>query len=152
MEPNFLDRDYLIIYEAGFRVLKEPPERGAVVVFRYPKDPSQYFIKRVIGLPQETVEIREGKVYITNDGFPKGVLLRENEYLSEDEMTTVAKGTLRMTLGEGEYFLLGDNRSQSLDSRVFGPVHYDSIIGRTWIRGFPFHRISTFNTPEYRFQ
>src|SRR3989339_174157 len=64
MEPNFFDHEYLIINEIGYRLAK--PQRGDIVVFRYPKDPRQYFIKRVIGLPGETMRIKDGKVFVIN--------------------------------------------------------------------------------------
>jgi len=149
MEPNYENGDYLIINEAALRVLKREPARGEVVVFRYPKDPSQYFIKRVIGLPGETVEITDGQVLVYSADFPNGRVMDESEYLSQGLKTTVSKGSLRVTLEEGEYFVLGDNRTQSLDSRSFGPIHYNDIIGKAWVRGFPLHRIGVFEKPLY---
>ena len=86
MEPNFFDHEYLIIDELSFRL--RPPERGDVVVFRYPNDPRQFFIKRVVGLPGETVEIAEGVVKIFNDGFPNGFILPEDEYLRSEFTST----------------------------------------------------------------
>lgn len=151
MEPNYLDKDYLIIDEASFRVLKKEPVRGEVIVFRYPKDPSQYFIKRVIGLPGETIEISDGKIVIYNAGFPSGITLDESRYLNPSVKTTTNKGTLRIELGPDDYYVLGDNRTQSLDSRTFGPVHFADIIGKTWLRGFPFDRLGVFEVPMYNF-
>ncbi len=68
MEPSFHDHEYLIINEIGYRL--DQPQRGDIIVFRYPKDPSQYFIKRIIGLPGEKVKIKDNKVYVYNDKFP----------------------------------------------------------------------------------
>ncbi|HNP74811.1 MAG TPA: signal peptidase I [bacterium] len=143
MEPNFYDHEYLIIDEISYRF--SDPGRGDIVVFKYPKDPSQYFIKRVVGLPGEKIEIKEGLVFID------GQTLRE-DYLTDDILTQLPLGGYgEVVLAEGEYFLLGDNRSQSLDSRTFGPVARDFIIGRTWLRGWPFHRLTVFNAPTYNF-
>jgi len=145
MEPNFYDREYLIIDELSYR-LREPL-RGEIVVFRYPRDPSQFFIKRVVGMPGETVEVTGGQVVIYNDAYPNGKALDEGPYL-DDALT---QGKKKMTLGEDEYFVLGDNRDESLDSRSFGSVTRSGIIGRVWVRGLPFSRVGTFDVPEYNF-
>src|SRR3990167_4373456 len=131
MEPNFYDHEYLIIDELSYRFRE--PIRGEIVVFRYPRDPSQFFIKRVIGLPGETVEVTGGNIIIYNTEHPNGLMLEE-DYL-EDEQTN---GKERVTLGENEYFVFGDNRDASLDSRSFGPVTRKDLIGRVWVRGLPF--------------
>ncbi len=144
MEPNFYDHEYLIIDELSYRMRE--PLRGEIVVFRYPRDPSQYFIKRVIGLPGETVEISNAQVVIFNEENPNGKALEE-EYL-EGELT---QGKKKITLGPDEYFVLGDNRDESLDSRSFGPVTMDDIIGRVWVRGLPLSRVTTFDIPTYNF-
>ncbi len=141
MEPNFYDHEYLIIDELTYRFRE--PYRGEILVFKYPRDPSQYFIKRVIGLPGETVEVTNGSVIIYNTEHPNGVVVEET-YI--DESTT---GKVRVTLGEDEYYLFGDNRDSSLDSRSFGPITRDDVIGRVWIRGLPISRIGTFDLPTY---
>ena len=141
MEPNFYDHEYLIIDELSLR-LREPV-RGEIVVFRYPRDPSQYFIKRGVGLPGETIEVTGGNVMVYNTEHPNGLVLEE-AYL--EESTT---GKVRVTLGDDEYYVFGDNRDSSLDSRSFGSVHTDNIIGRVWVRGLPFSRIGTFDLPSY---
>ena len=143
MEPNFYDHEYLIIDELTYRF--RDPFRGEIVVFKYPRDPSQYFIKRVIGLPGETVEVTGGNVIIYNTEHPNGVVVEE-DYL--DESTT---GKVRVTLGEDEYYVFGDNRNSSLDSRSFGPITRDDVIGRVWVRGLPVSRIGTFDLPTYNF-
>ena len=143
MEPNFYDHEYLIIDELSYRF--RDPLRGEIIVFRYPRDPSQFFIKRVIGLPGETIEITNGKVVIYNDSYPNGMTLQE-EYIVE-----VTDGKKKTVLGEEEYYLLGDNRDESLDSRSFGVVEDDSIIGRVWIRGLPISRVTLFDLPTYNF-
>ncbi len=142
MEPEFYDHEYLIIDEISYRF--SDPARGDIIVFRYPRDPSQYFIKRVIGLPGETVEVTNGVVFVYNDQHPNGVELDE-PYL-DPEFTA---GHKRVTLGEGEYFVLGDHRDASLDSRSFGAVPSDLIVGKVWLRGLPINKITLFEAPEY---
>lgn len=144
MEPNFFDHEYLIIDEISYRF--HEPQRGEIVVFRYPRDPSEFFIKRVIGLPGETVEIANGKVKIYNDAHPNGAILDESFYLDQD--FTASNETV--TLKPNEYFVLGDNRSSSLDSRIFGPVPKANIVGRVWLRGYPIDRWKLFETPAYK--
>jgi len=147
MEPNFYDHEYLIIDEITYRLGE--PQRGDIVVFKYPKDPRQFFIKRVIGLPGERVKIENGLVYITSGGQTN--VLNE-EYLTDGLETRLPiSGYGEVTLKNDEYYLLGDNRDQSLDSRVFGSVKRDYIIGRTWLRGWPLTRLTLFNAPEYGF-
>lgn len=142
MEPNFYDHEYLIVDEISYRF--NEPQRGDIVVFKYPNDPRQFFIKRIIGLPGERIKIDNNKVYIN------GAILNES-YLSPNTETSLAlRGYGDVTLGSDEYFLLGDNRSQSLDSRSFGPVKRQYIIGKTWLRGWPFNRVTIFSTPEYK--
>lgn len=142
MEPNFYDHEYLIIDELSYRL--RDPERGEIVVFRYPRDPKQFFIKRVIGLPGETVEISNGKIVLYTTEHPNGFVLDE-EYIVHER----TDGKLRTTLGSSEYFLLGDNRDESLDSRAFGTVKRAQIVGRVWIRGLPLSRLGMFELPEY---
>ena len=146
MEPNFYDRDYLIINEISYRFTE--PSRGDVVVFKYPLNPREYFIKRIIGLPGETIEIKEGKVKIYNKLYPQGIVLDESSYLFPGTKTG---GNLKISLGPDEYYLLGDNRNASLDSRSFGPVPRKNIIGKVLLRGWPFSRFSKFEEPLYNF-
>ncbi len=135
MDPNFLDGDYLIIDEISYRL--NEPQRSDVIIFRYPLDPSQFFIKRVIGLPGETVKIEDGKVFIYSiETSDERIILDESAYL-EDSYTP---GNLEITLEEDEYFVLGDNRMASSDSRKWGELDEKYIIGRAWIRAWPFNR------------
>ncbi|MFA5854502.1 MAG: signal peptidase I [Patescibacteria group bacterium] len=142
MEPTFDDHEYLIIDELSYRF--RTPERGEVVVFRYPLDPRQYFIKRVVGLPGETVKITGDHVVLFNEATPEGEVLDESSYLPSDVPT---RGDRTIKLGEGEYFVLGDNRTASLDSRTFGPLPLTNIVGRVWIRGWPIDRVTLFRAP-----
>lgn len=141
MDPNFENGDYLIIDEISYHF--RAPERGEVIVFKYPQDPSQRFIKRIVGLPGETVEIKDGKVMIYKEGQPQ--ILNESNYLSD----LYTGGDLQITLGEDEYFVLGDNRSFSFDSRRFGVLPGENIIGRVIFRAWPFVAMAKFGTPSY---
>lgn len=143
MEPNFFDHEYLIIDELSYRL--RDAERGEIVVFRYPNDPRQFFIKRVIGLPGETVVVKGGQVFVQMAGDAEPQLLDEYAYLG----TVPTPGDKRVILGENEFFMMGDNRPSSLDSRSFGPVRKDQITGRVWLRGLPIDKITSFNTPSY---
>lgn len=142
MEPNFYDHEYLIIDELTYRF--RAPVRGEVIVFRYPGNHKEYFLKRIVGLPGERVKISEGKVYIYNAEHPEGVQIDES-YLSDDLLTAGEKVTV---LGSAEYFVMGDNRTNSYDSRRFGPVDQNLIVGRAWFRGWPFSRMQTFSAPD----
>jgi len=135
MEPSFEDGEYLIIDEISYRFRQ--PNRGDVIIFRYPKDPSQFYIKRVIGLPSETVRIEDGKVKIFNKENPAGFILDEL-YLAEDNRFT--SGNLEIRLDENDYFVLGDNRRASSDSRIWGAVPRHYIIGQAWLRAWPLYR------------
>lgn len=148
MEPNFHNYEYLIIDELSYRF--NQPQRGEIVVFRYPRDPQEHFIKRVIGLPGESVEVKNGSVYVYNDEHPGGFVLKE-DYLSSGEITT-ANNENRVTLNDGEYFVLGDNRKASQDSRFFGAVNKSFITGKVWLRGLPINEAKIFtknNLPKY---
>ena len=143
MEPNFEDGDYLLIDEVSYRF--RPAKRGEVIVFRYPQQPSQFFIKRVIGLPGETVRVKDDRVTIYNDENPEGLLLNES-YLVSDQRTL---GNAAFKLNDNEYFVLGDNRLQSSDSRRWGPVDKSLITGRAFLRPWPFTRASRVPTVIY---
>lgn len=132
MEPNFANGEYLIINELIYRI--DSPQRGEVVVFKYPSDPRQYYIKRIIGLSGETIEIRDGYLKIYNQAKPEGFILDESKYLSPSEKTP---GEYKITLKDDEYFVLGDNRIASFDSRRWGPLPKEYIIGRAWLRAWP---------------
>lgn len=136
MEPNFHDKEYLIIDEISYRF--QEPQRGEVIVFRNPKNTKQYYIKRVIGLPGETVEISGGEVLINGKAIKEPYI----ENLSKQSFSA-------LTLTDDEYFVLGDNRPVSQDSRYFKGLKREYIIGRVWFRGWPVNKISTFNLPTY---
>lgn len=139
MEQNFEDGEYLIIDQLSYRF--RAPARGEVIVFRYPNNPRQYFIKRIIALPGERVHISDGQVLITNSTYPAGVVLDENNYLPT---ATRTGGQIDVQLTEDEYFVLGDNRAASSDSRSWGPLAEHFVVGRAWVRAWPLNRISIF--------
>lgn len=143
MEPNFEDHEYLIIDELSYRF--SGPKRGDIVVFRYPYDPGQFFIKRIIGLPTERVEIRNGMIKIFNAEHPNGFILTE-DYLGSGVTTPGERLTI---LGTDDFFVLGDNRRASFDSKDFGSVQRRAIIGRAWLRGWPISKLMKFEAPEY---
>ncbi len=142
MEPNYHNADYLIIDELSYHFTE--PRRGEVIVFKYPAKPSEYFIKRVIGLPGETVEIKNGEVWVGSSANKLRKL--EETYLPAETLTT---GGETVVLKKDQYFVLGDNRNASLDSRVFGVLDRSFIVGRSMIRGWPFDRVAYFTQPEY---
>src|SRR4030042_684972 len=133
MEPSFDDGQYLIIDEISYRF--EPIGRGDVVVFKYPFNPSEYYIKRIIGLPGETVEIVGGGVIVYNNANTNGKVLDEKIYLAPEEKKL---GNMKIILKKGQYFVLGDNRAASSDSRKWGVLPEDNIVGRVWVRAWPF--------------
>jgi len=135
MLPNYHNRDYLIIDRLSYR--NTEVRRGDSIVMKYPKDMSQYFIKRIIGLPGEKIGFEDGKVHIINSEYPEGFVLSES-YLPEHIKTFGKPGPI--TLGSEEYYVLGDNRTASSDSRVWGVLPKDDIIGKVWLRVFPVSR------------
>ena len=131
MEPNIHDRDYLIINEIVYRL--HEPERGDIVVLRDKRNDAQFFIKRIIGLPGEKISVQQGQVRIYNEEHPDGLVLEEN-YLRPGQVTT---GEKTEKLADNEYFVMGDNRGASLDSRNLGPFDRSDIVGAAWIRIWP---------------
>ncbi len=137
MEPNFGSGNYLLIDELTYRFRE--PQRGEVIVFKYPENPSTYYIKRIIGLPGETVVVQKGEVKITGtDG--KDLILSE-EYLPVGLLTS---GNKAITLAPDEYFMLGDNRNYSFDSRSWGPLNEKFIIGIARLRLLPITQVQAF--------
>lgn len=142
MEPNFEDGQYLVIDQLSYRFRE--PRRGEVTVFRYPNNPSLFYIKRIIGLPNEKVRINGGQVIIYSQENPQGAILDESLYLPPETRTG---GDINLQLGPNEFFVLGDNRPASSDSRSWGSLDRQKIIGRAWIRAFPFDQVRLFS-PE----
>lgn len=134
MDPTFETGEYLIVDQLSYRF--EEPKRGSVVIFKYPVNPTQFFIKRVIGLPGETVEIHDGVVTIKNFDNPDGFTLDE-KYISSGN---IKEDNSTITLSSKEFFVMGDNRKGSSDSRSWGPVKESLIMGRPVVRLLPLGR------------
>jgi signal peptidase I len=142
MEPNFHNGDYLIIDELSYQF--RTPQRGEVIVFKYPNDTTQRYIKRVIGLPGETIKIASGQVSVYKDGVLQTLV--EDNYLPASLQTS---GDMQITLTEQEYFVLGDNRPASADSRRWGTLPEEDIIGRVILRAWPFAALAKIEIPIY---
>lgn len=130
MEETFHNGDYLIVDRVSYTL--HDPQRGDVVIFRYPKDPSKFFIKRIIAVPGDTITISGSTVTIKNTEFPTGFTVDEPYIKSMKAGITITE-----TLGDREYFVMGDNRDESSDSRVWGVLQEERIVGKALIRLFP---------------
>lgn len=134
MIPTFKDGQYLIVDEISYRL--EKPKRGEIIIFKAPPEPSKYYIKRVVGLPGETVVINGSDVYIKNAEHPAGFKL------DEPYVTHPSYNDMTVTLTNTQYFAMGDNRAASSDSRSWGPLPEKNIVGRALIRLFPLREIN----------
>jgi len=143
MVPNFQSGDYLIVDELSYRF--SDPQRGDIIVFKYPKDTTQRFIKRVIGLPGETIDIQNGNVTISKN--EKSFILDE-KYLPANLKTF---GDIHAIMANDEFFVLGDNREFSYDSRAWGSVPRKDIIGKALFRILPIAALAEFQTPNYSY-
>jgi signal peptidase I len=135
MDPTFATGQYLIVNKLSYE-LTGKVQRNSVLVFRYPGDTSKNFIKRVIGLPGETVKIVNGEVTIINSENPNGITLDQSyiKFPSPSDNMTV-------NLASDEYFVMGDNRLESFDSRMWGPLNKKYILGEPFVRLFPLNKI-----------
>ncbi len=124
MEPNFHDGQFLLVNKLIYAL--QPPQRGDVIIFRYPNNPSRDFIKRIIGLPGDKVEVVDGRVLINNEALPETYPLNEGSY---------SYGPV--VVGADEYFVLGDNRNNSSDSHSWGMLPAKDIIGKAWVSYWP---------------
>jgi len=131
MADTFSQDDYLIVDELSY--LLRDPSRGEVIVFKNPDNPSQHFIKRVVGLPGETVSVRGGEVFILKDG--------QTLKLAEGYLGSANQRDAYAVLAPDEYFVMGDNREVSWDSRYWGALKRDRIRGRALLRLFPFNQV-----------
>src|SRR3989344_3084871 len=129
MSPTFENNDYLIVDKITYRL--HEPNRGDVVIFRPPFSEKTYFIKRIVGLPGETIKMNDEKITVINKNRPEGFVL------SEKYVSSFRDGVTSVTLRKNEYFVMGDNRAVSSDSRVWGPLSFDRISGRAIVRVFP---------------
>jgi signal peptidase I len=142
MEPNYSGGDYLIVDRISYNF--KSPQRGEVIVFRYPQNPTVKHIKRILGLPGEKVEITEEGIFIYMDD-ENYFLVDESSYLDED--FSFEKNEIN--LNENEYFVMGDNRDVSFDSRKWGSLPEKNIIGKVFIKIFPIKDIGIINIPNY---
>lgn len=143
MLPTFQNNDYLIVDEISYRLKK--PARGEVIVFRRPGE-SKYLIKRIVGLPKETVELLNETVTIKNSEHPEGFALDQSFIVNKksESKTTII-------LDDGEYFVMGDNRPVSYDSRYWGSLPGNQIVGRPLMRLYPFNKMALWPGDESLF-
>jgi signal peptidase I len=136
MYPTYHNADYLIVDQITYRF--NNPDRGDVVVFRYPNDPSRFFIKRIIGLPGETLIFKNNAVYLATEASPEGEILDE-PYLQQ---ITITGNQSQITIDPEHYFVMGDNRGASSDSRTWGQLPRENITGIAALRLFPISDIA----------
>ncbi len=129
MVPTFLDKDYLIVDKLSYKL--NNPKRYDVVIFKYPNDPKKYFIKRIIGLPSEIIDIKGSEITITNEEQKGGFKL------DQSFIKNTASNDVHYELKSGEYFVMGDNRPASSDSRSWGPLKKEFITGKAFLRLLP---------------
>ncbi|MDD5547767.1 MAG: signal peptidase I [Candidatus Pacebacteria bacterium] len=146
MEPNFSSGNYLLVDEITYRFRE--PQRGEVVIFRPPGNPSVYYIKRIIGLPTERVLINNGEVHLFTKEHPEGFVLNEH-YL---EASLKMENTLDVTLDKGQYFVMGDNRDFSYDSRSWGPLPEKNLLGLVRLRLLPVTEAQVYNNAPLLFE
>lgn len=135
MLPNFENEECLLVEKVSYRF--KSPKRGDVIVFHPPGQNSINYIKRIVGLPNERIEILENKIKIYNDKYPDGIFLDES-YIPSSYLTVSEKSDGLYTVGNNEYFVLGDNREHSSDSREWGNLPETNILGKAWLEIFPF--------------
>lgn len=141
MEPSFRNNQYIIIDKLSYRL--RAPQRGEVVVLHPPVEPNENYIKRIVALPGETIELKEGNVFINGTELQETYLGDENHNTEEVSLPS------KVTLGADEYFVLGDNRSHSSDSREWGSIHKSAMEGRTWFIALPFSDFTLIQRPTY---
>lgn len=152
MQPSYNTGDYLLVDKFSYRV--SSPGRGDVVVIKYPQNPSDVHIKRIIGLPNETVILEDGVVKIKQPNAQQAVELDEPYIFSGQRTEPISENDSTFILGQDEYFVLGDNRNNSVDSRSYygsnpKPLYRDLIIGKALVRLWPFSDIAFTSTPKY---
>src|SRR3989338_4801605 len=138
MYPTFKNGDYLVVDQLTYHFTE--PQHGDVIVFRFHNNPSQFFIKRIIGIPGETVRIENGKLFIARGEDEARVEIP----VAEPYAGPGSFDSKTLALGDNEYFVMGDNRGASLDSRSWGPLSRDLIRGRALVRLFPVTTTSLF--------
>lgn len=139
MEPNFHTGEYVLVSRVSY--LFSGPQRGDIVVFHYPNNPSQDYIKRVIGLPGDVVELRAQRVYV-NDAA------QDDSYINEPCSSGACRDA-QWVVGEGQVFVMGDNRNHSSDSRSFGPVDMQFVVGEALLRYLPLQQFGSVEAVKY---
>jgi len=143
MEPDFHSGEYLLVEKLGYHFHR--PNRGDVIVFRYPNNPEISYIKRIIGLPGETIQVYKNQVFANNTKLTE-------DYLSPKEITAISQNPdtpYEITLTDEQFFVMGDNRQHSSDSREWGPLDRKFIIGRSALVLYPRQNISAIASPNY---
>lgn len=145
MIPNFHNQEYILVDRWTYHFGR--PERGDVIVFRYPGNPKEFYIKRILGLPGESIIVGDNAVVVFNERFPDGFSVAEQTYLPATNPTYCGNNTTfcgrKVEIKENEYYVMGDNREHSSDSRAFGPVNKSFIAGLAWLRLWPLDEISS---------
>lgn len=148
MYPILHNHDYLLVDKLTYNI--RAPRRGDIVVFRYPKDPTYNYVKRIIAVPGERVSIKDSKVTVFNDEHPQGFVLNE-PYIEagNDTLPNGASSQSEFTVGTDQFFVLGDNREGSSDSRDWGMLPKNDLIGRVLILAYPLDRTSITPHADY---
>lgn len=149
MQTTLLDGELILTNKLEYRT--KPPQRGDVITFKAPSDPKKDFIKRIIALPEEKIEVTKNQIKIYNKKYPDGFILKES-YL--DTFQVIEPGIFlrdgeAVTIPKDDYIVMGDNRINSYDSRNFGLIKKEAIIGKAWFVYWPFNRIGY--SPEHQF-
>ena len=147
MLPNYVDQEYLLAEKLLFSF--STPKRGDVIIFKYPNNPSVNYIKRVIGLPGETVEIANNQVKIINKDHPEGIILDESYLPSNTKTLTTDNKNFSATVSENSFFVMGDNREHSSDSREWGILPRANVLGRAWLTVKPLDRFGIQHRVDY---
>lgn len=141
MEQSFQNNDYLITEKISFRFRE--PQRGEVIIFHPPDNPSVNYIKRIVGLPEDKIEVKDGSVYVNDKKIYETYLKSNEETLSPKDNDYV------YMLKEDEYFVFGDNRNHSRDSREIGAIPEENIVSRVWFRLLPINNLKAFAAVDY---
>lgn len=144
MEPTYSDGHYLLVDELTYRF--HSPSRGDAIVLRYPGNEKTFFIKRIVGLPGERITITNNIVAVSDPEHPQESIVIKEPYLPTG---TITSGDQEILLGDDEYFVMGDNRSNSFDSRNWGPLTEDHIIGLVRLRVFPLSQFGIIKSPSF---